>query len=632
MLGSDYYSKSLAASLATQGSLDISGCLLARSEDTQAGQGYVFLEPDGAASSIVVGGANAAWDVGNASALEAHFTSLVTDSSLVMLQREIPEAVNLIAARAARAAGVPVILDLGGEDSPLSPELLDNISILSPNENELQRITSMPTDTDTQAVEAARALQMIGLNKQAILVTLGSRGSFFLPYPTPSNPLPTSIWQEVHPIPGDRVVDATSAGDSFRAAFSVCLVEHRLTHHREQDEAASSEVKECLMFASSAGALAVSKKGAMPSLPYRSDVDRWLEGSVRGDNLTTFNCESQPSTSSEQVTSNLDHECPLDFASRLNSMKARPDLFSIGRLSNLLPDLIKRQGMVQGLHSIHLNYPEHHLLERNTSLIKAAMAEAGMKAGAVNIRFPKEDFLHGSFTSPREEIRKKAVELTLQGCRWARELGASDLVVWSQFDGGDYLLSMDYVSSWQQIVQSYQELCDSCNLKISIEPKPTDELARFSIVPSTSAALLLIRDVNRLNFGLTLDYGHALLASENPGQLVAMAISQGKLFGIHLNDGYSRLGAEDGLAFGSVSMKSALETVYWLRRLNYQGSIYFDTFPMREDPVEEAELNIKTFKKLWRSSALLLNDEFENLLREQDSMKILNYLSTKLGM
>jgi hypothetical protein len=61
-----------------------------------------------------------------------------------------------------------------------------------------------------------------------------------------------------------------------------------------------------------------------------------------------------------------------------------------------------------------------------------------------------------------------------------------------------------------------------------------------------------------------------------------------KLFGVQLGDGYGRLGAEDGLAFGSVHPTAALEFVLWLIKTDYRGHIYFDTFPRNEDPVREA--------------------------------------------
>ena len=42
----------------------------------------------------------------------------------------------------AKAACVPVFLDAGGMEGPLSPALLGCLSVLSPNETELSRLTN----------------------------------------------------------------------------------------------------------------------------------------------------------------------------------------------------------------------------------------------------------------------------------------------------------------------------------------------------------------------------------------------------------------------------------------------------------------------------------------------------------
>lgn len=59
----------------------------------------------------------------------------------------------------AAAAGVPVLLDAGGVDAPLSDALLQHISTISPNETELQRLTGQQTETEQQVLAAATALQ-----------------------------------------------------------------------------------------------------------------------------------------------------------------------------------------------------------------------------------------------------------------------------------------------------------------------------------------------------------------------------------------------------------------------------------------------------------------------------------------
>jgi len=147
-------------------------------------------------------------------------------------------------------------------------------------------------------------------------------------------------------------------------------------------------------------------------------------------------------------------------------------------------------------------------------------------------------------------------------------------------------------------VEAFRRVCDAHpDLKISLEHKPTDENSRFYIVGSAGAAKLLVREIDRPNMGVTLDVGHCLMAGENPAQSVALLGAD--LFGVHLNDGHSRLGAEDGLMLATAHPTMALELMYWLQRVQYRGHLYMDTFPHNEDPVAECEFNIRRAKVLW---------------------------------
>jgi ribokinase len=98
---------------------------------------------------------------------------------------------NCVAAQVAAAAGVPVLLDAGGVDAPLSAELLQHLTIISPNETELQRLTGLPTGSEQELLKAAAALQQraaeqskqqqqqgVGLQ---VLLKLGTAGSMMVP-------------------------------------------------------------------------------------------------------------------------------------------------------------------------------------------------------------------------------------------------------------------------------------------------------------------------------------------------------------------------------------------------------------------------------------------------------------------
>ncbi|KAF6255717.1 ribokinase/xylose isomerase [Scenedesmus sp. NREL 46B-D3] len=646
--GNDSYAAMLQQELSAAG-VDVSGC--GKVPGLPSGHGLVMLEPDGTASSVVLGGANTAWREGEP------MSHLMGGVGVVLLQREIPEHVNMAVAAAAAAAGVPVIQDVGGEDRPIPAALLPLLSYLVPNEPELQRLTGMATATEQQVIAAASSLVKKGARN--VLVTLAERGSLLV---SSDGSVAT---QEALPVPGGVVVDATAAGDAFRAGFAVGLVE-------------GLPLQACLQLAAAAGAVSVSRMGAVPSLPTRAEAEasialagskqqqqqqqhpaestqaveyaRFKDG--QGSPDMTGAAEEQDRRTSEPRNSAVDGRCsvgsgsssngggnsrpavpatcPYKFASRLNSMQVRRDLAGPGHGSDDVLGWIERQGRVQGLSLVDLNYPQHQEGLTREQILQALSA-ARLQAGAVCMRFPAE-FRLGAFTNPEPGLRQRAVELAVAGCAWAARLGAPELIVWSPYDGYDYNFQA-------QLAQGPRQLLWRClpavptppGMRVSLEFKPTDASSRFAIVPNTGAALLLAQQVDRPNFGLTLDVGHLLMAGENPAQSVAMVVAAGKLFGMQLNDAHVRLGAEDGLAFSAANPLAALELVRWMQRSNYSGHVYFDTFPLNENPVREAEYNVRRFKALWAKAGRLAAAGIDAFAATHDAMGVMEALEADVN-
>jgi sugar phosphate isomerase/epimerase len=125
---------------------------------------------------------------------------------------------------------------------------------------------------------------------------------------------------------------------------------------------------------------------------------------------------------------------------------------------------VLRQGTIKGLDLVDFNYPQH-LAGLDVDGVKQALADAGLRTGAICMRYPKE-FQAGAMTHPDPAMRARAIALTKEGCAWAERLGAKELVVpppprtkwtrrvphpvlighaaslsqvvWSAFDGYDY--------------------------------------------------------------------------------------------------------------------------------------------------------------------------------------------------
>ena len=591
----------------------------------------MFLASSGHVRSIVVGGANQKWSddyIGTLSDCDKNNTAVI------MLQCEIPAHVNEYISKTAAAMEIPVFQDIGGEDRALSEEHMKNCAIISPNESELKRLTNMTVDTIEDVVKAAKSLQLQGAND--VLVTLGSRGCIYI------SKNGTNYREEG--ISLEQVIDATGCGDSFRSAF---CVRHFVEGYGLEDS---------LKYASVSAAIVASRLGAIPACATPEEIafvmkdKRKVADVVRASEIAKDKKRTLSVVKTREVYQKANNrKFPLKFASRLNSFKDREAV--LGKPSSGVMGWIAQAGECEGLDLIDFNYPQHFVdsippdnkrrsflpsevvEEKSVIQYHNALQKAKLTCGAICLRFPST-MQQGAYTNPDKRTRNKAVLLTKEACEWAIALGTREVVVWSAFDGYDYPLQANYDALWRREVDAFREICDAYpQLKISLEFKPTDENTRYFAVPSTGAAMKLVDDVNRDNFGLTLDFGHCIMAGENPAQSVALVNRKGsdKLFGIQLGDGHSKIGDEDGLAFGSVHPSAAFETVLWLAKTHFKGHIYFDTFPRNEDPKRECEYNIRIFKKMYTRAIKLLDEKgdsaalYKNWL-SQDAMAVLEML------
>ena len=169
------------------------------------------------------------------------------------------------------------------------------------------------------------------------------------------------------------------------------------------------------------------------------------------------------------------------------------------------------------------------------------------------------------------------------------------MIIWLGFDGFDYSFQIDYVSYWNRIVKAFRDVCDYSKVPVSIEYKPYEERVH-AFIDSFGTAVSILHDVDRENLGVTLDFCHMLMKKENPAFAAAWLLERGKLYNIHLNDGEGS--TDDGLMVGTGNVWKTVEVMYYLKKYDFQGVIYFDTFPKREKAVEECEANIKMCRRI----------------------------------
>ena len=292
------------------------------------------------------------------------------------------------------------------------------------------------------------------------------------------------------------------------------------------------------------------------------------------------------------------------FATRLNSFALGGGVAHPAEKTPTL-ELVKIAGGVTGLTALEVNYPEH-FVDTTPAELSAAITDARLVNTGIQVRWPASRFSDGAFTHPEASVRADAVQVAKEAVDVCREMGSRHVVLWPAHDGYEYPFQLDYRSGWQHLVQSYGEVADYAqDITVSIEFKPAEPRAR-TLLSSTGSVLALIAETGRDNLAVTLDFAHLLMAHENPAQSIAVCLAQGRLKGLQLNDGWGA--ADDGVALGSVSLVQTLEALFYLLRDGYAGTYYFDTDPIRENPVRECEVNIARTKQLLAIAGRLVDD------------------------
>lgn len=302
----------------------------------------------------------------------------------------------------------------------------------------------------------------------------------------------------------------------------------------------------------------------------------------------------------------------MKFSGRINSLKNKDENIFVS---------IEKLKKIQGITHLDLNYPEH-LYNVSVSEIKTRMEN--LKLNGISTRF-KENFINGEFTNPNKKIRQEAIDLCKKAIDICEELKGNYLTIWCAFDGFDYSFQIDYERSWNLTISALQEICDySKTVKISFEYKPYEPRA-FSLLNSVGHILTAIYDTKRDNIGITLDFCHMIMKKENPAYSLALVAMRNKLYGLHMNDGYRSI--DNGLIFGSINFLQALEFVYYLVKYKYEGVVFFDSFPIREEPSKEIKANISMFNKMIDIIDYLGSEYIERILNNQDSLEIINMLN-----
>ena len=235
-VGDDQHADWLRAELASVG-VDVS--YVRSAARTPSGTAMISVDVTGQNQIVIVAGANGSFGPAQLQQLEPAFAG----AKVVLLQLEIPLETVLLAMQLAKQQGALVVLD-PTPARPLPDALLAQADYLTPNESELCLLTGAPGSSLSAAQAERRARQLLARGARKVLVKMAERGALLVSAETARPFAPLLV----------EAIDSTAAGDAFNAGLGYGLA-------RGLDETRAIEI------AMAAGAFAVTRRGAQPSMP-----------------------------------------------------------------------------------------------------------------------------------------------------------------------------------------------------------------------------------------------------------------------------------------------------------------------------------------------------------------------------
>ena len=193
-------------------------------------------------SITVISGANMALDTSDLERAD----KVMNGVKVIMLQLEIPMEISVAAAKKAKDKGVVVVFD-PAPAAKLPEDAFQYMDVITPNEVETEALVGFYPKTQADAVRAATVLREKGVG--TAVIKMGALGVFF------DGPNGSGF------VPAFKVnaIDTVAAGDAFNAGLAVALAEGK-------------PMPEAVRWGAAAGAIATTRKGALPAMPYRKEL------------------------------------------------------------------------------------------------------------------------------------------------------------------------------------------------------------------------------------------------------------------------------------------------------------------------------------------------------------------------
>lgn len=256
-----------------------------------------------------------------------------------------------------------------------------------------------------------------------------------------------------------------------------------------------------------------------------------------------------------------------------------------------------------------------------TKELRRILKDQGLLCSGVSADLANDRrFALGAFGHQHPKTRNAAIDEGRKAVDIARQLGATDVTLKLYSDGFDYPFHIDYTAHWNTVISSIKTIAKyaSPDINISIAYKPR-EPRKFLTVASVGKSLSLCQEIAMKNVGVSLHFGHAMMAGENPAESIAFLTRGNKLFQVYMADSYRFW--DDMMVPGSVHMWEVMEALFYLKMAKYKGFIVLDMLPERMDPSQACQIAVGNLSIFWKKIERLDPMELRKAQRTLDAVE-----------
>lgn len=245
-----------------------------------------------------------------------------------------------------------------------------------------------------------------------------------------------------------------------------------------------------------------------------------------------------------------------------------------------IPEMFERVASIDKITGVEL-VSNWQITPENAPEIKKLCDDHNLEVVSIlPDHFSQKKWGKGAFTSTDKNIRKDAVQVTKTLMDVAADMNCKKLTIWNGQDGYDYPFTANYMNEIEWLQEGIRECADyRKDIQLAIEYK-VREPRLHCYLSNVYSTLMFLKEVNRDNVGITVDFGHCIIAHENPAEAIAACKIYGdKLFHVHVNDNFGVW--DDDCITSTEHIIETMEFMYWLKKTNYDGWFSFDQYTPR---------------------------------------------------